>query len=346
MRTIRNSPRKALVWLHRWIGLTLGLVFVGYGLTGSYIVFMDEIEALYDPSVKYASAPVEQVSIAALASAVSLPEGALRIRVPQDPARSVEFLYNKEPSERLTEYVDPATMQRIATRAWSSSLTGILYSFHHDLFLGKPGKTVTAIQASMVLAMIMIGLWLWLPPRGQRAADGFKATAFKRARGRLRQYLELHKLIGIYTVVLLMITVGSGILIARSDWFLHLQKPTPLAPSVMHYEALDAAIAKSGLPTRGHQLRLREESVTLTRSDGSAYLLNVEKGLFEPRTRDDQNDRIYDFFRDIHGGRYWDGHGANLTFAIGFLPLFFYVTGVVIWWKKRSNRRKQASQQL
>lgn len=233
MRTIRKSPRKALVWLHRWVGLTLGLVFVGYGLTGSYIVFMDELEALYNPEVKYASAPTETIALAALARAAELPEGALRIRVPSDPERSIEFLFHQEPSERLTEYIDPARMQRIGTHRWASSLTGVLYSFHHDLFLGKPGKTVTAIQASIVLAMILIGLWLWLPARGQRVRDGFTATAFTRVRGRLRRYLELHKLAGIYTVLLLVMTVGSGIFIARSDWFVQLQKPAPLPASVM-----------------------------------------------------------------------------------------------------------------
>lgn len=336
MRTIRISPRKALAWVHRWVGLTLGLVFVGYGLTGSYIVYMDEFESWLKPTVKYASAPVAQPSIAALAEAVGLSEGALSVRVPADPARAIEFRFHKDPTQRLTEYLDPAQMARIGTHAWSSSLTGVLYTFHHDLFLGKLGKTVTAWQASLVFIMLLAGLVLWVPIAGQRMRAALKPDGFLRARSTLRRYLELHKFVGIYALLLLLITVGFGIVIARPDWFLSFETQPPLASEATRYEALESAIERAGLPPRGYQLRIRAESVTLTRSDGSAYMLNPQQGRFEPRV-----DGPYDFIRDVHGGRYWSGQGALITFVAGLLPLFFYITGLVVWWRKRQNRTRR-----
>lgn len=335
--------RKGISWFHRWVGLSLGLLFVGYGLTGSYIVFMDEFEALLKPSVKYAQAPLEQVSLAQLAVSAQLPEGSLRIRVPENPWRTVEFLFHRDPALRLTEYIDPTTGQSVASHRWSSTLTGIFYSFHHDLFLGPDGKTVTAIQAVLVWLMLMIGLWLWVwvPIRVQPLSEGLKPAAFMRARTVLRRYLELHKFVGIYTLIALLVVVSSGIVIARPDWFMTLQKPAPLPEASYRYAAIDEAIARSGLPARGHQIRIRAESVTLTRMDnGHAYLLDIAQQRFLPRHQEARSSRIYDFIRDVHGGRYWGGNGAWLTFVTGFLPLLFYVTGVIVWWKKRRNRQR------
>lgn len=333
-RRFRQSCR----WFHRWVGLTLGLVFVFYGLTGSYIVFMDEIEAWIDPSMKHSQSSSHDISLAELARIAQLPEGALRIRMPEDPTRNIEFLFNREKHLRVTEYIDPALKEHVGQRKWSSSLTGILYSFHHDLFLGDPGKRVTAIQASVIFMMLLVGLWLWLPRRGQRAA-ALTPQALKHARGTLRTHLELHKFVGIYVFLLLLMAVGSGIFIAQTQWFLAMSKPSPLPAGSVTYAIIDDAIRTTGLSPRGNQIRIRDESVTLTRNDGSAYLLDITSNRFVPRTHAESSNRIYDFIRDIHGGRYWGRYGAGVTFIIGLLPLLFYITGFVIWQKKRAHKR-------
>lgn len=337
-----NAARRVSRWFHRWVGLTLGLVFVLYGLTGSYIVYMDEIEAWMDPSMKRSIASTPDVSLAALAAATQLPEGALRIRIPESPTRNIEFLFHREAHLRMTEYVDPSSMEHVGQRHWASSLTGFLYRFHHDLFLGKPGKTVTAVQALFVFAMLVMGLVIWWPKRGARAR-ALTPDALRHARTTLKQYLELHKLVGVYVTLLLLMAVGTGIFIARPDWFLTFGAPAPPMPAhSIQYAALDEAFARAGLAQRGSTLRLRPESVTLYRADGAVYLLDAAEGLFVPRVQASTTERIYDTLRDVHAGRYFGRYGSGVTFMIGLLPLLFYVTGVYIWWKKRAFRLRAA----
>lgn len=340
-----NALKRAARLLHRWVGLTVGLVFVGYGLTGSYIVFMDEIEAWMDPSMKRSIAATPHVSLGALAQANDLPEGALRVRIPEDPTRNVEFLFNREQHTRYTAYIDPATQEQVGTRLWANSLSGFLYRFHHDLFLGGPGKTVTAIQASFVLSMLLVGLWLWWPRRGERAR-ALTAKPLSHARGTLRTHLELHKLAGIYASLLLVMAVSTGIFIARSDWFITRPALPPLPPSAISYAAIDRAFVNAGLQPRGSTVRIRAESVTVFHHTGTAYLLDAEAGLFVPRPGAKGSDIVYDTLRDIHAGRYFGSYGAVITCIVGLLPLMFYITGLTIYWKKRGHRRAAQAAKL
>ncbi|RYZ85242.1 MAG: PepSY domain-containing protein [Proteobacteria bacterium] len=37
-------------------------------------------------------------------------------------------------------------------------------------------------------------------------------------------------------------------------------------------------------------------------------------------------------------GNFWGITGEVLVFVSGILPLFFYVTGFYVWWKKRNRK--------
>ena len=73
--TPTNSRRLriALVRLHRWLGLSLGILLVVIGLTGSFAVFYREIDAALNPSLYTPAGPqhglkaAEVMRIAAIA---------------------------------------------------------------------------------------------------------------------------------------------------------------------------------------------------------------------------------------------------------------------------------------
>src|SRR5262245_20819796 len=45
------AARSTWVWLHGWLGLNLGLWFALVGLTGSVLVFEDEVDAFLNPGL-------------------------------------------------------------------------------------------------------------------------------------------------------------------------------------------------------------------------------------------------------------------------------------------------------
>src|SRR6188768_201081 len=109
-----------LRWLHRWLGLTLGLVLAVMGTTGALMAFRPEIQAAMDvPRTAKTAArlPLDQV-VAQLEREVE-PGRMLRSLSWTPGAALIEARYGGEAGD-ATWLVDPATGERVA-RPWGDA---------------------------------------------------------------------------------------------------------------------------------------------------------------------------------------------------------------------------------
>ncbi|HET7843795.1 MAG TPA: PepSY-associated TM helix domain-containing protein, partial [Xanthomonadales bacterium] len=51
-----RGARSAFAWLHRWVGLTLGLVLAVMGTTGALMAFRPELQDAFAPRIALAAA--------------------------------------------------------------------------------------------------------------------------------------------------------------------------------------------------------------------------------------------------------------------------------------------------
>ncbi len=215
----RNRARAWWVRLHLWLGLSAGAVFALLGVTGSVLVFDHELDALLHPSLFASGAESRAIESGAAIDAVedALPPGhnVAWLSWPND-ARDVFRAYGGPPDDRFGRLVtvDPATGEVLGSRAGDGGLLRFIYDLHFQLQLGAGGQTMVGIVGVLMLLSLGSGLYLWWP-RKRHWRTGL--TIRRGARPQRRDF-DLHRVTGIYGVVLLLVMSGTGIFMALPDY--------------------------------------------------------------------------------------------------------------------------------
>ena len=113
------TARPALLWLHRWTGLVLGLVLAVIGATGSILAYQREIDAALNPALFRPSGPADPgltyAAILRLAEAAGRPVGTIR---PPDAVWPVWVVSPPRGAPgATTAYLDPATGDLLGARS-------------------------------------------------------------------------------------------------------------------------------------------------------------------------------------------------------------------------------------
>lgn len=205
--------RYALVFLHRYAGLALGLFLLTSGLTGSVIVFSKAIDGFLNPGLL---SVVPQATAAGIDEVLenirqSLPgEEPTAINLPAAPGDAVEVLFK---ASGMRVYADPHTGAVLGSRHGNDSLTGFLIDLHVHLLAGKTGEEVMGWIGLGGMALAIAGLILWWPKEGKwRQAFSVKwsASAF-------RVWFDLHRVAGVLVLVFLLMTTLTGAALALFD---------------------------------------------------------------------------------------------------------------------------------
>jgi uncharacterized iron-regulated membrane protein len=235
----RMVGRKIWLTLHLYLGLFLGSVFAVIGVTGSLLVFWQEIDEWLNPDLMTVAAspkgvaayrPLDEITAAARAAipAEAKPSYAY---YPRHEAMAFWFFYsvpNKMTGQPDTGnvFVDPYTSKVLGTRTFYSSeslfkyaFTGFLFALHYSVLMGDAGGVLVGILGVTFLVSVLSGVYLWWPARGKWR----QALTFKRRARFERINFDVHKLSGIYPLVPLLVVLVTGIyfnLPAQCDWLM------------------------------------------------------------------------------------------------------------------------------
>lgn len=348
-----------MLWSHRWLGIIVGFHFVLLGLSGSYLVYADELDAFLKPQLMTRNSSYQPLNLKqAIASAqqgLQTSNPPVRVQIAtKDSGHNHKLTFNipKDAQKRrfITAYVDASDFTFKGDENFRQTLRGFLFIFHHDLFSGRAGHTVIAVSGVLCLFLLLGGLYLWWP-RGGKTLQ--RALLYNSKSTFLGINIELHKLSGFYSLILMIVVTFSGIYLARPDWFITRAddgdkvSSSTLKPAV-NLDSLGQEIQDLLEQDLVSQLRFDISSARMiaqARPDNDIYqkwLFSLENGQilsthlksqrgFKPLFADTQ--------RNWHVGHFWGEIGRFFIFLSGILPLFFYVTGFYIWIKKRSRKK-------
>lgn len=208
--------RRGAVAVHRWLGLTVGVLLVVAGLSGSLLVFRDEIDVALNPHLRRVAPPIARESAAARASGGSLQaaldavaraypaERASRVRMPRDPAGTYEVWLGSAPSRYV--YVDPYTARVLGARRPTEFLTGWLFQLHAHALAGDRGERVVGANGLVLAVLALTGLVVWWPGRRRLRA----ALVVRRDAGAARTTYDLHRAAGFYASAALLVAAVTG----------------------------------------------------------------------------------------------------------------------------------------
>jgi vanillate O-demethylase ferredoxin subunit len=208
---MRFFNRKRLLPLHRWTGMSAGLVLLLTAVSGALLLFRPQLEPVVDGQLLSVPGCVKHASIDRMtANAVAAyPSGRLDfIRIPasRDAGQTMPTAFVRF-ADKQTVYLNPCTGAVLGQRNRYSGLFGRIEGWHRLRFIEGGGEIVGA--AALIAAVLLIGggLTLWWPSthKGMRSALRFAGGMTGGARR-----LSLHKSVGVFAGVIIVFSALTG----------------------------------------------------------------------------------------------------------------------------------------
>lgn len=244
-----TSLRRTLFTVHMWIGLILGLLLAALGLSGSLLVYDDQIANLINPPPQAATAgdPLPLSMIQDIAQETVGHPGQMQIFLPQKAGEAISVrvggispmgnMPSMNPEGRprgeghrrrreggegagegapggrgLQIFIDPVSGEVLGTRtALLPPILTFAHQLHGNFLMGRDGRTTVVGWLGVAMLLLgLSGLVLWWPRRGQwKYAFHVRSTA----RG-VRFHRELHAATGIWIFFIFMAVSFSGVVLA------------------------------------------------------------------------------------------------------------------------------------
>lgn len=357
--------RRFVFALHLWVGLVLGLHFALLGLTGSLLVFHNEVDALLNPQILRVTPSEQRASADAILSAVKQAHpGAKidRVVMPSDSLEVCEVRF-KSGTERFKASVDPYSAKYLGERGVRGYFMGLVLYLHMELLLGERGEMLNGYSSLLFALLLLSGLWLWFP--AQRGFLRALPSRLKTTRGVTfkRRVHDLHNVFGFYSLPLLLLIVltGSAFVfheavekavfaltrttkIPEREFTLSKGQPMP-AQSLL--DAAQKAVPEGRLDRfypDDEEFSARFVVPNVGRGDvfvnvsldaATGEILNVEDARQASRGQ-----RILNWVTPLHFGN-WGGRGVQIIYALcGLMPLLLFLTGTWKWNEKRRGRAR------
>ena len=350
------------------MGLGAGLLLASTGLAGSLLVFREPLDRWLTPGLLVVRPGPVRVPLQPILDKVARAHPAdrvTRVRAPSREDSAYEIWLEHDGDERYV-YADPYTGRILGERGARSYALGWLFFWHTRLLSGTAGQRAIGVLGVLLFTLAVSGIVLWWPRRG--AAIGPSITVAMRS-GWARVSYDLHRMVGFYASWLLLVASVTGLSLVFPLAFQRgleaatRSAPAPAAPRARTSPALPAlpldsllAIAERAQPggaisyiyaasgEPGSTVRVRKRLPGELHQNGKSFVyldpragavLLVEDGRIAPL-----GSRIYSALYPIHTGAALGLPTRLLTLLTGLAPTLLGITGVAIWWRRRSRVAK------
>jgi uncharacterized iron-regulated membrane protein len=362
-----SAWRRFLFQVHLWAGLLLALYVVVISLTGSAIVFREELEHAFRPHANQSSASPKSIDELTRLATKATGREITWIRPPDSPAEPLEIWFVNG-SRDLIRYIDPQTgvlLQETSGQAVVHWLTDL----HYNLLAGRTGRVVNAVGAAGLTLLAITGLVIWWPGVA-RWTDGLRVLWSARP---ARLNYDLHRAIGFWIFLLLLAWGLTGINFAFAKEFravvrTFLPMRTP--------QRVPKVEINQGLATVSYEALIRsaEQAVPESRTTWIRGLRNPKlPGLVYRVTQSDQakreftsvylhpqtarvvavhppearlaGDSFFYWLIRFHFGDFGGPGIKSLWVLLGLGPAFLAFTGILAWWYRVASkwRRREST---
>ncbi|QAY77548.1 PepSY domain-containing protein [Sphingosinicella sp. BN140058] len=374
--TTTSRVRQLVRRLHLWLGLSVGLLFVLIGLTGSALVFYVEIDAALHPASRIEAergpgwdSPVWDRALAAARAEWPGPAGSWSFEATGKggaiPARYYPHAghhgHHGHHAEREMVWFSPDGTQVVRHAPWGGYAMSWLYELHMHLLAGELGSQVVGWSGTVMLLLLVSGIAAWWP-RGRWR----KALAFKQDAAPIRRLRDLHKLFGLWSAGLLLVLVGTGVLLALPNVKALLlapdsvpdptssrvdgrQIPIVQALAAAHRALPAARLAFIDVPGHGDgaiRMRVQVPGDPHRRFPSSFIFVDQYSGkvlAVHDERRGTSGTRLGAWIRCLHDGSVGGLPVRILAVLLGLVPAILFVTGFLHWRRRRRAARPQAT---
>ncbi|HTW63589.1 MAG TPA: PepSY-associated TM helix domain-containing protein [Bryobacteraceae bacterium] len=306
--------RKALFQIHLWTGVALGLYVLMISVTGSAIVFRNELYTSLWPGPKTVAISGPRLTNAQLREAArrAYPRYSLSwIWDAKQPDQAIEIWLNRN-GHRKERLFNPYTGEDLGeSHPYSIQVLAWVADLHINLLAGPRGRVVNGVGAMFVVLLAITGAVLWWP--GVRAWR--RALVIRRGSNWKRFNWELHSVIGFWMLPLMLMFGVVGIYAGFPRPFQVLVNK--IAPLDVYRLLPEASIA----PARDFVLVDDPANSPLERPRFARPKLST-------------GDKVIRWFSYLHFGNFGGWLSKAIWVVLGLAPAFLFVTGMLMWWNR------------
>lgn len=201
---------KRVYQFHKWSGLITGLFILLLTLTGSILVFHEELESLtYTNEWTVQNKQAVNIDKALITVFQKFPDWDIRLqRFSSDPAHSLIFQL-RQPNARLIVFVHPSQGQILKIVDQKDSVVFWILKLHYSLHAGIIGECIVFLIGLLFILSLITGLIVYR--KALVRTFTFKTKFLNKSRRSLAS--SLHRYIGVWALIfnLLMAITGTVI---------------------------------------------------------------------------------------------------------------------------------------
>ena len=292
--------RKAIFQVHLWAGIVLGLYILLISITGSILVFSNELFRVTtpDPIVIASSAtPLTDRQLDAAATRAYAGYHVLRITHGPTPSYAVDIALKRGASTR-NRLFDPYTGADLGNSVpLGTWLVARTLDLHDNLLGGATGRRINGLGAALIAILALTGLIVWWPG----IAAWRRSLTLRRNVGWQRLIWDLHSALGFWLFVFILMFALSGI---------YLGNPQPF-----------------------HDLADRMQPPT----DANAGTRAVDKIIYWFAYL--HFGRVNGIGIPCNGPGFCDIATKTLWSILGLAPAVMFITGAAMWWTRVLRRK-------
>jgi uncharacterized iron-regulated membrane protein len=211
----RSRLRRALFQIHLWIGVVLALYAVVIGLTGSVLVFSEEIETYLEPHLHLVTPGESTAPLQTVWKQIEATHPAYRVlslELAEDSDHASQFFLAKKqgPLDRsaiLNVYVNPYTGHILGEHTTVQGPLGWARNLHYFLLAGETGVIVNGWMGLALLVLCITGAVIWWPGilRWKRSLSVSWSNNWKRLNW------DLHSAVGFWCCASLLVVSFTGV---------------------------------------------------------------------------------------------------------------------------------------
>jgi uncharacterized iron-regulated membrane protein len=365
----QHGRRRIVRLVHVSLGLVLGLWLVLISLTGSLIVFREELENALRPALTRVPPGGEWTPLQPVFDRVrsAFPGATFHtVNLPTAPDRSLSFWGHDASGRSFHAYVNPFSGELLGSDLADDNLTEWIYLFHAQLLGGGTGERINGLGVLAWVALLGSGVVLWVPRSGRRWREGFVVRW--RAQWRRRWY-DVHRAVGVWGAVPLLVVSVTGAYFPFQGPFRWLAEAVtgspaaedsprpPVRAATTPWVSLDAVLktASNVLPEaqpnwihlpahKSDVFTVRKRLPGEWRREGANHL-HVDPVTGELLRADLHADRtpaqrLLRSMFPLHAGTF-GGLGTRIAWVVlGWLPAVLFLSGFMLWWRRLSPPSK------
>ncbi|MGN6490745.1 MAG: PepSY-associated TM helix domain-containing protein [Agriterribacter sp.] len=364
-------------WFGKWhvyLGIIAGAIVAFVGVTGSILVFQDEIDRALNPELFNVMAQQRKMPFEEIIPVIREKYPDLKMdyimNVYDDDPNYAYRVFNLATEEET--FINPYTGEISGKRIHESSFIHIVTELHRTLLIPVAGRYIVGLATLCLLILTISGLRLWIPQKWKQLKSvltvNFKA-GFK------RQNYDWHNVLGFYSAPVVSLLSLTGFCITFSPlviallFILNGQSPQGVAELLGAKSAYTTgakplslkqvvAVGKTAMPeskiaglafpadsTGSYRLDMITKGLP---KDGKREMIIIDqyngKILLNSRSDFPQAGHAYlSWLTPIHYGSFGGRPSQIIALIGGLMPLLLFITGFIIWWPRYKKQKRKRS---